>query len=342
GYAGGEDGTGYYLQTPSSFKYEKSEPVYKDSYGEAVKGALDAVTKTEPFSYDYKSDPVYSAYKKEYTREGKRASEDTLGSFAAATGGIPSSYAVTAASQAGDYYAAQLSDKIPELYEAAYGRYLDEYNRKRDTYDVLRTAEQDEYSRYLDELARYDSEKADAYSKFTADTNAYENRETAKAQAEFEKQQLQAAADQQAFENSLSEREMLRKENADASDAELALLKLELQRQQNEFDNGIAERDMTLKEQVSARQAYKGSSENQDEDETEDDLNDEYNELSEAEKREQYTQKMGQLLRRVSSLNSDEEKEEMILRWLDAGTITGTGASYLLKKLGLYSSEYDE
>ena len=72
--------------------------------------------------------PLYSQYRKAYIREGDRAAEDALGAAAAASGGLPSSYAQTAASQAGNYYAAQLTDKIPELQQLAYQKYLNDYN----------------------------------------------------------------------------------------------------------------------------------------------------------------------------------------------------------------------
>lgn len=72
------------------------------------------------FYYDYENDPVWQAYKKEYLREGDRAPAQTLGQTAAMTGGIPSSYAQTAAQQANNYYAGKLADKIPELYSDAF------------------------------------------------------------------------------------------------------------------------------------------------------------------------------------------------------------------------------
>ena len=42
------------------------------------------------------------------------------------TGGMPSTAAVNAASQAQDYYNAKMADKIPELYTLAYQMYADE------------------------------------------------------------------------------------------------------------------------------------------------------------------------------------------------------------------------
>lgn len=126
-YTGGADGGGYYLNdiSPGSFAMGEKKP---------------------SFSYDMESDPVYQAYQKQYTREGKRATENALGAAAAATGGIPSTYALTAAAQAGDYYASQLSDKVPELYQQAYNRYANDLNQ----YNTDRSFQ---YGQHLDEIA---------------------------------------------------------------------------------------------------------------------------------------------------------------------------------------------
>ncbi len=95
------------------------------------------------FSYDPESDPVYRSFRKQYIREGRRSAEDTLGIASAASGGIPSSYAVSAASQAGNYYASQLADRVPELERQAYDRYLDDYRLYLDG-----------YQRYIDGLTK--------------------------------------------------------------------------------------------------------------------------------------------------------------------------------------------
>lgn len=103
---------------------------------------------TEPkptFSYQTENDPVYQAYRKQHLREGRRATQNTLGEAAAMTGGIPSSYAAAAASQAGDYYAAQLSDKVPELYQQAYNRYANELNQWNQDRGFR-------YGQYIDEM----------------------------------------------------------------------------------------------------------------------------------------------------------------------------------------------
>lgn len=135
GYTGGSDGS-YYLQSsksPGDFSYSSAPS----------------------FSYDMGADPVYQSYQKQYAREGQRATENTLGSAAAMTGGIPSSYAVAAASQQGDYYASQMADKVPELYDQAYSRYLGELSQWNSDRNFT-------YGQYLNE---YESQKYDAKKK---------------------------------------------------------------------------------------------------------------------------------------------------------------------------------
>lgn len=124
GYLGGDDGFGY---TPVDSPNDYTAP------------------EKPTFSYNLESDPVWQAYKKQYTREGQRATQDALGTTAASTGGIPSSYATAAATQAGDYYVAQMTDKVPELYQQAYNRYLNELSQ----WNADRSFG---YGQYIDEL----------------------------------------------------------------------------------------------------------------------------------------------------------------------------------------------
>lgn len=151
-YTGGSDGSLYIptgKQTASSFSYEQA-PSYENKYTSKQQELLDRVTNYEPFSYDPESDPVRIAYSKQYRREGQRAAADALATGAAATGGIPSTHAQTAASQARDYYAAKEADIIPELYEDAYGRYLDEFRLRQAALEAINEQESIDYARFLD------------------------------------------------------------------------------------------------------------------------------------------------------------------------------------------------
>lgn len=143
-YSGGADGSGYYLLTG------KDSSGYKDT-GSALATqrdtALAGLLNRQPFSFDPATSQEYGAYKKQYLREGDRAESNALAQASALTGGMPSTAAVTAASQAGDYYASQLTDKLPEIYENEYSRYLNEYNMDLNMVNLLNSMEQDEYSR---------------------------------------------------------------------------------------------------------------------------------------------------------------------------------------------------
>lgn len=102
------------------------------------------------WNYNPDTDPVWQAYQKQYRREGQRATEDTMGRYAAMTGGMPSTAAVSAASQAGNYYASQLSDKLPQLYQDAYNRYLDEYKKQLGLSEAYGNLAETEYGHWFD------------------------------------------------------------------------------------------------------------------------------------------------------------------------------------------------
>ena len=200
GYTGGVDGSNFYLEapTPSSFdsgskpayeskwtdrindaygklsdyglfSYDREAPAYSDKYADQRDELLNAITNRPAFEYDYKSDPSYQSYAKQYAREGKRAADDTLASASAQSGGIASSYALTAANQARNYYASQLSDKIPELYQKAYERYLKEYQQKQNDLSALNAVSQIDYDRYLNDLSQYNNDRNFAYQQYTDD-----------------------------------------------------------------------------------------------------------------------------------------------------------------------------
>lgn len=136
-------------QTQGSFRYG-NETEYQKLLKEA--------TNYQPFSYDPASDISYGAYRKAYLREAERARQDTIAKASAASGGVPSSYAVTAANQAGNYYTGQLNDKLPALEQNAYQRYLSDYNAKLSALDAMSTDRNFDYNAYLQEYERQQQE----------------------------------------------------------------------------------------------------------------------------------------------------------------------------------------
>ena len=76
---------------------------------------------------------------------------------------------MTAATQAGDYYAAQLNDIIPTLYQQAYDQYLDEYNMSLQDLNAVNTQEQLDYAKYLDDLTQFNTDRNFAFNEYLSD-----------------------------------------------------------------------------------------------------------------------------------------------------------------------------
>ena len=183
GYTGGGDGGSFHLDplgpssfqqsTAPSFNWDTPAPDYSSRYDETIQDMIKDMLERPEFSYDPDSDVVWKSYQKAYGREGDRATQNALGAAAAASGGMPSSYATTAAAQAGNYYAAQAADKIPELYEAAYNRYLNEFNMDASKIGIVQGQEQTDYNRYLDELGQWNTDRNFAYTQFAGDRSQW-------------------------------------------------------------------------------------------------------------------------------------------------------------------------
>lgn len=194
GYTGGGDGGSFHLDplgpssfqqsTAPSFNWDTPAPDYSSRYDETIQDMIKDMLERPEFSYDPDSDVVWKSYQKAYGREGDRATQNAMGAAAAASGGMPSSYATTAAAQAGNYYAAQAADKIPELFDAAYNRYLNEFNMDASKIGIVQGQEQTDYNRYLDELGQWNTDRNFEYNKFAGD------REQWNADREFAYNQL--------------------------------------------------------------------------------------------------------------------------------------------------------
>lgn len=104
----------------------------------------DQFMNRDKFYYDLASDPLYQQYKDMYMSQGKLAMQDTMGQAAALTGGYGNSYAQTAGQQMYNNYLGKINDIVPDLYNAAYNRYVQEGN--------------DIYSKYQAAAGRADAE----------------------------------------------------------------------------------------------------------------------------------------------------------------------------------------
>lgn len=184
GYTGGKYGADYIsdgkipnqidsvldqINNFGSFNFDQERPSYENQYAEQQQALLDAIINRPDFSWSKEDDPQWSSYKKSYLREGDRATANALGQAAAASGGRPSTAALTAATQAGDYYATQLNDIIPTLYQQAYDRYLNEYNMSLQDLNAVNTQEQLDYTKYLDQLGQFNTDRNFAFNQYLSD-----------------------------------------------------------------------------------------------------------------------------------------------------------------------------
>ena len=158
------------------FSYE-SAPSYTSKYQDQIDELLNGILNRDKFSYDATKDPLYAQYQDQYQREGQRAMKDTLGEVAANTGGLASSWATTAASQAGDYYASKVSDKVPELYQMAYQMYLDDIDNQVRDLGLVENMDNTQYGRYRDTMSDWRSDRDFAYGQYRDDVgdDRYQN-----------------------------------------------------------------------------------------------------------------------------------------------------------------------
>jgi len=185
-YSGGGDGSKYVaggkvpgrtdelleqIGSFGKFEYDTPAPSYQNRYAEQQAALMDQLNNYAPFEWSKENDPAWSSYKKQYLREGDRATAQALAQASAATGGRPSSYAITAASQAGDYYAAQLADVIPQLRQNAYSEWQNDYNMLLQNLNALNQQEQMDYSKYLTQLEQHNADKQMAYDQWLQDYN---------------------------------------------------------------------------------------------------------------------------------------------------------------------------
>ncbi len=127
----------------------------------------------KPFNYDVNNDDVYKQYAEMYQRQGQSAGENALASASAATGGIPSSYAAAANSQAQQAYAKKTADIIPTLEQNAYNRYANDrelaYNDYQNVYNAAFNNATTQYKADLDNVNYIDSRNDLSYDRTQQD-----------------------------------------------------------------------------------------------------------------------------------------------------------------------------
>ena len=99
------------------------QPQYQSPIQGNMLDMVNGIANRPGFKYNHLEDPSWQAYATQFGILGDQAMADTLGDVSGMTGGLPSSYAVTAAAQAKNQYNQKMTDIIPTLMNAAYQRY---------------------------------------------------------------------------------------------------------------------------------------------------------------------------------------------------------------------------
>lgn len=151
-------------------KITEQQP-YESKYQGQIDQALSNVTNRQEFTYDPLKDANYQALAKVYNKQGNQAAQNTLGDAAALNGGYGSSYAVTASQQARNDYNQMLASQIPALQEAAYNRYLNDYNMNVTALSALRDADDSAYGRYRDDVSDSQWKYGQEYQQYRDDVS---------------------------------------------------------------------------------------------------------------------------------------------------------------------------
>lgn len=128
---------------------------YQSQYTDQLNSLLQQVINPEKFSYDYKNDPIFQQYAKEYTKNAKLGMENAMGEAAALSGGYGNSYAQTVGQQQYNATMQELNNIIPELEQNEYNKYLQGLQNNMNAYNAVSQAEASDYAKYMDSLSQY-------------------------------------------------------------------------------------------------------------------------------------------------------------------------------------------
>lgn len=108
-------------------KYDFMPSEYQLKYGETIENLLKQLNdrNNAGFSYDPSSDPTLREYFKQYDLQADAAIDKSIGTYAPAGGGM-SSTALALANEAAAAYEAKKNALVPEFYNAAYNKYLNQ------------------------------------------------------------------------------------------------------------------------------------------------------------------------------------------------------------------------
>lgn len=133
---------------------------YQSQWQDEIDDYLNQYQNRDQFSYDLNSDALYQQYKDQYIQQGRMAMMDAMGQASVMTGGYGNSYAQTVGQQVYNQNLNQLNNIMPELYDMAYGRHVQEGQDLLNMYNMYLDRENQDYGRYRDDLNAWEAERA--------------------------------------------------------------------------------------------------------------------------------------------------------------------------------------
>lgn len=124
---------------------------YQSQYKDQIQGLYDKIANRKDFTYDVNADAMYQQLKDQYVQGGRMAMMDTMGQAQAMTGGYGNSYAQGVGQQAYQGYLQGLNDQVPNLYQMALNRYIQQGDQMLDQYSMLTAQDAQDYARWQDQ-----------------------------------------------------------------------------------------------------------------------------------------------------------------------------------------------
>lgn len=134
------------------------KPTYSSKYNDLLSSKLNEIINAKDFTYDAESDPVYQQYKNEYVTLGKDVVQNAVNNASNLAGGYGNSYSAAAASQANQQYITGMSERIPQLMDAAMKKYQMEQENAYRQFGALQSEESRQYGQYRDTVSDYYSD----------------------------------------------------------------------------------------------------------------------------------------------------------------------------------------
>lgn len=124
---------------------------YQSQYKDQIQGLYDQIANRKGFTYDVNADAMYQQLKDQYIQGGRMAMQDTMGQAQTMTGGYGNSYAQSVGQQSYQGYLQGLNDQVPNLYQMALNRYIQQGDQLKDQYSMLTAQEAQDYARWQDQ-----------------------------------------------------------------------------------------------------------------------------------------------------------------------------------------------